>query len=190
MVFVLIDATTRQYPPDGLLSGDRLDERGGKIVIRLIRVTVPFVLAGLFAMTAWAEMVVRTTDGQIFTVPVEPAQVQSIEFTSAKSAQGHLADFAGVWRTTEGELILTQRGSSVIGRYAKDNGEIQGTVLGDVLSGYWIEDASNQRCGSLKNGRAYWGRIRFVHQGDRFTGKWTYCGKSPDQSDEAWNGTR
>jgi hypothetical protein len=157
---------------------------------RLLHGVVLFLLVGLVASAVWAEMIVRTTDGKVFKIPVAPAEVKSIEFSVVKSAQGSLADFAGVWQTQEGELILTQRGASVVGRYVKDNGEIQGTVSGNVLTGYWIEDASNQRCPSLKNGRAHWGRIRFVHQGNSFTGKWEYCAKDPAQSKHAWNGNR
>jgi hypothetical protein len=50
--------------------------------------------------------------------------------------------FTGVWHSPQyGEMHMRQSGSSVIGRYTKDerNGRIQGNVEGDVMRFEWTE---------------------------------------------------
>jgi len=93
----------------------------------------------------------------------------------------------GTWSSSEGEIRFRQHGSRVNGRYAKDNGEIVGNLSNSTLRGYWIEDSSNRRCGTAKNGRYYWGALELQFDGDRFTGHWGYCGDAPTQS---WTGQR
>jgi hypothetical protein len=94
---------------------------------------------------------------------------------------------AGQWNSSEGPLAVRQQGPSVFANYPTDHGELTGTLSGNVLDGYWIEDASGQRCAQPMNGRFYWGRIRFVFDGDRFTGQWGYCQEPPTRS---WTGSR
>ncbi|TXT20228.1 MAG: Dipeptide transport system permease protein DppC, partial [bacterium] len=96
---------------------------------------------------------------------------------------------AGKWRTSEGELTLVQSGRSVQGSYTSDGGEIVGEVSGNVLEGWWIENGSSERCATAKNGRYYWGRIRWTFEGGRFTGNWSYCDK-PVAGSGGWNGER
>lgn len=96
---------------------------------------------------------------------------------------------AGTWSTSECLMTLQQNGASVSGRYTNDNGEIVGTLVGNTLSGHWIEDSSAQRCGRPMNGRYYWGRIQYVFDGDRFSGHWSYC-DSPISSSNNWTGQR
>lgn len=97
------------------------------------------------------------------------------------------AEISGTWTTSEGEMSFTQQGNNVTGNYSTDRGEITGILYGDLLEGYWIEDASAERCSTAKNGRYYWGRLRLEFQGDTFSGKWSYCEKELAQN---WTGKR
>lgn len=98
-------------------------------------------------------------------------------------------NIAGKWRSSEGELFLTQSGTSVTGSYSSDGGEIVGEMNGNVLEGYWIENSSNERCASAKNGRHHWGRIRWAFDGNKFSGTWSYCDK-PVAGGGRWTGER
>ncbi|MDD2500581.1 MAG: hypothetical protein PHN92_07160 [Geobacter sp.] len=93
----------------------------------------------------------------------------------------------GVWGSTEGDIRFRQQGNRMSGRYTNDNGELVGTVNNDVLRGYWIEDHSNKRCSSPKNGRYFWGRIEFRFSGNSFSGRWGYC---DDVLSGSWSGQR
>ena len=79
-------------------------------------------------------------------------------------------------------MTLNAVGRQVTGRYTSDNGEIVGAMIGNVLEGYWIEDSSSQRCSTPRKGRHRWGRIRYVFEGNHFSGQWSYCDKG------SWNG--
>lgn len=109
--------------------------------------------------------------------------------TPSAADGGTTIDISGKWRTSEGEMTLSQSGRAVTGRYTNDNGEIVGELIGNVLEGWWIENSSNQRCATPRNGRYYWGRIRFTFSGNRFTGSWSYC-DSPVPSQINWTGER
>lgn len=84
-------------------------------------------------------------------------------------------DCTGIWITSLGLMKLVQEGEAVTGSYTTDNGEIQGTLRGNVLEGHWIEDDSAERCAEPRNGRYHWGRIELRFEGNRFSGKWGYC---------------
>jgi len=93
----------------------------------------------------------------------------------------------GAWSSSEGEIRFRQQGNRVAGRYPNDNGEIVGSLHNDILSGYWIEDNSAQRCRTAKNGRYYWGRVELSFSGNTFSGKYGHCDgplKNP------WGGNR
>jgi hypothetical protein len=96
-------------------------------------------------------------------------------------------NIAGTYKTTEGMMTLRQNGDRVNGKYTNDNGEITGTLYDSNLDGFWIEDHSDRRCSSSKNGRYYWGRISFEFKDDGFSGTWGYCNDAPSR---AWSGTR
>ena len=55
------------------------------------------------------------------------------------------------------------------------------------FEGYWIEDNSNEKCSTAKNGRYYWGKViwKFDDKMCSFKGKWSYCNKTPNSS---WRG--
>ncbi len=94
----------------------------------------------------------------------------------------------GVWATTEaGEVTFRQTGNQLAGRYVMDNGEITGNFTGKTFDGFWIEDMAGVKCGYPRNGRFYWGKLRFDVQGNHFTGKWGYCDENPSKS---WDGTK
>ena len=99
---------------------------------------------------------------------------------------------SGRWATSEGQMTLSQTGSTVTGVYAQDNGHITGTFNNNVLDGYWYEDSSGQRCQSPRTNGAgqstyYWGGIKFQFSNDQFTGRWGYC---ESNSASPWSGTR
>jgi hypothetical protein len=99
---------------------------------------------------------------------------------------------AGLWDTNldspHDPLTLTQVGSTVTGvRNTPENGELVGTLTGNVLDGFWIEDMSAQRCTTARNGRFYWGRVQMTFSGDTFEGKWGYC---DSELAGTWKGTR
>jgi tetratricopeptide (TPR) repeat protein len=116
------------------------------------------------------------------------AKVPSLPQSSGtQSAASPPASVSGKWRTSEGELTLTQNGRAISGSYPQDRGEIIAEMDGNVLEGYWIEDAANKRCATAKKGRFYWGRIKWIFTGDRFSGSWGYCEEAPVRP---WTGER
>lgn len=96
-------------------------------------------------------------------------------------------DMSGTYDSSEGVVDLTQNGDHVTGRYTQDNGEITGLAFGNILEGYWIEDKSDRRCPTPKNGRYYWGRFSLEFTGSGFTGSWGHCN---DTTTRSWNGNR
>lgn len=108
----------------------------------------------------------------------------------AEASNAFPAQVGGRWKTSEGELTLEQTGQQVGGHYSKDGGEIVGVIDGNVLEGWWIENASGQRCATARNGRHHWGRVRWTFEGDRFTGAWSYCDKPVPDSGHRWTGER
>jgi len=98
-----------------------------------------------------------------------------------------LRDFSGLWGSTEGTVRLIQKGNRITGTYSQDNGTIEGALHGNVLAGYWTETAADRRCNKTRNGRHFWGRVKWIFSGDNLTGFWGYCDDKPTH---AWNGHR
>jgi hypothetical protein len=115
-------------------------------------------------------------------LPIPKAQAQPSR--SIKQIQNSIA---GIWRSSEGTITFQQSGSNVSATYTQDNGVLEGSISGNVLTGYWIEDGSNRRCNTPRSGRYYWGRIRFVFDGSSFRGLWGYCNDEPART---WTGDR
>lgn len=91
--------------------------------------------------------------------------------------------WTGVWDTAYGEMRLVQSDGTVTGDYDNDEGQISGTVTGNVLSGSWTEAPSRQPPSDA-------GSIEFTMADDcqSFTGKWSY---GPDgELGGDWPGTR
>ncbi len=103
--------------------------------------------------------------------------------------EGFGGGFSGGWRTSEGDMSLSQNGARVSGTYTQDNGRIDGEVRGNRLSGFWSEGSSNQRCSTQRLGSFYWGRIEWTlsPDGRRFEGSVSYCDGQPYSS---WTGDR
>ena len=100
------------------------------------------------------------------------------------------------WSTNEGPMKLMQGDDMwVRGFYYFDNNEVRGRVTTryiqkgsrKILSGYWVQDKSDQRCDYPRFGSDYWGRLTFNFQGDSFTGLWSYCDDKPKPHYQ-WNG--
>ncbi|WP_105616537.1 hypothetical protein [Vallitalea okinawensis] len=87
----------------------------------------------------------------------------------------------GIWYTTYGRLVMTQRGDKVTGYYSWKDGIINGTITGDVLTGRWDERLI------YTESRNY-GNMRLVFDENEFTGKWSYE-DSPDD-DYIWEGRK
>jgi hypothetical protein len=103
------------------------------------------------------------------------------------SVYGWLNLITGVWDSDEGTITFHQSGSNVSATYTQDNGVIEGEISGGVLTGYWSENSSLRRCSVPRNGRYYWGRIRFIFKDSSFKGWWSYCDREPNQ---LWRGVR
>ncbi len=95
----------------------------------------------------------------------------------------------GVWKTSEGRATIALNGKKVHGYYSSDNGELIGEMTYPKrFEGYWIEDNSNEKCSTAKNGRYHWGKIvwEFDKNMCSFKGKWSYCNKTPNSG---WDGS-
>ena len=158
---------------------------------RLISLIFSSIIIFSFVSSAFAtKLTIQFKDGRSETY--DGSQISVIIF----SEDGQPGSFSGpsmsiidgVWSTDEaGDVTFRQTGNQVAGRYVMDNGEVTGTFTGKTFDGFWIEDMAGVKCDYPRNGRFYWGKLRFDVQGNRFTGKWGYCDESPSKS---WNGTK
>jgi hypothetical protein len=89
--------------------------------------------------------------------------------------------WTGKWESAEwGTMELTQTGNSVTGIYTWDEGRIDGTVNGNVLSGTWSEapsytppdDAGDFEFSLSSDGNSFTGKWRYGSSGD-WEGDWT-----------------
>ncbi|MEZ5345083.1 MAG: tetratricopeptide repeat protein [Pyrinomonadaceae bacterium] len=128
-------------------------------------------------------------DGK-YTVTFGANNRLTVRQTGGDSAPaGPSINVSGNWKhSSSGTLTLRQTGNQVTGTYPGDNGRIVGTVSGNVVTGYWIENNSGVKCSTKRDGSYHWGRIRWEFSGDKFSGKWFYCEKTTDGT--AWTGTR
>ena len=119
-----------------------------------------------------------------------PPETQQKQPEQSRYQEPLLATVTEEWTTiglTSGVLTLKRTGRDVEGRYPEDNGEVIGTMTGNTLTGYWIEDASARRCSSSVKGRYYWGGLRADFEGGKAVGKWGYC---EDALSADWTGKR
>lgn len=95
---------------------------------------------------------------------------------------------AGIWKTSEGRMVIKHSHPDVSGEYAQDGGRIIGTLDGQVLTGFWIENGSGVTCDTARDGSVHWGRIVFTFDEAfaSFAGKWGYCDQAPTRN---WTGT-
>ena len=74
------------------------------------------------------------------------------------------------------------RGSAIVGE-----GRIQATRAGNVVEGYWMQKGGGgvDACNQPREGYPYWGRIRFVFDGERWRGQRGNCAGPLEKE---WNG--
>ncbi len=115
---------------------------------------------------------------------------------AAASAQSGGNPVGAVFETEFNDLTITRWAEQdppgkydVAGRYEYGGGRIEGTVTGNVLTGYWLQEESPTSCDRPQGGTTHWGRIRFTFNADRteFTGLWSDCGDAPTKP---WAGRR
>lgn len=86
----------------------------------------------------------------------------------------------GIWYTTYGRLVMIQRRNKVTGYYSWKDGILNGTIIGNVLTGRWDERLIYTES---KN----YGDMRLIFNENEFTGKWRY----EDQPDDyIWGGRK
>ena len=92
--------------------------------------------------------------------------------------------WGGIWQTTYGQMHLSQTGNQVTGTYENDDGQIVGTVSGNVLTGTWSEaptySPANNDAGDVE--------LTISPDGNSFTGHWRY-GSSGGWAG-SWSGNR
>lgn len=100
-------------------------------------------------------------------------------------------DFSGRWDTNMGSMFIQQGIDHVSGRYEMKGGRIEGDVNRNTLTGIWTQDNADHRCFETRMGSHYWGRFRLHlnHDGDRFSGRWSYCDDEPGTGGN-WTGER
>lgn len=86
----------------------------------------------IFSVPLFSEMVVRTKDGRSFRIPVDGADVATIEFTQAASVQptpspSSTSSIEGLWDTTipgsvHVQLEFSRTGTGLSGRFFGRNG--------------------------------------------------------------------
>jgi uncharacterized Zn-binding protein involved in type VI secretion len=100
---------------------------------------------------------------------------------------GSGVDLTGlVYQTSFGAMTFIGPGSAT---YDTDNGSIEGSFDGLVLTGRWGEDSAAVQCDSTgPSGTNYWGRLEFTFTADlsSFTGTWDYCNARDGGS---WSGS-
>ncbi len=105
-------------------------------------------------------------------------------------AQANAEGIGGVWSTSEGKMTFPDVSSgSVRAPYTYDQGRIIGSIAGHVLTGYWVEAGSSQKCKYQKDGSYHWGRVEFTFNADftEFSGTWGYCEEAFRAS---WGGSK
>jgi hypothetical protein len=88
----------------------------------------------------------------------------------------HAQNASGAFQSDYGTITFQHVGNKVTGTYEHADGRIEGTIIGNTLSGWWYQN----------NGK---GRFVFVFNRDfsAFSGTWSYENAEPS---EAWNGKR
>jgi len=106
-----------------------------------------------------------------------------------------LGNVAGRWSSNFGTLKSwsNHQANELIGVYINTktdqlDGLINGTLDGDLLSGYWIQQTSQRRCAEQTFETLFWGRLELSFDSDdAFSGRWGYC---DDMVQRQWNGSK
>ena len=102
---------------------------------------------------------------------------------------------AGRWISDFGTLKFwsNRQADEVSGVYINTktdqmDGLINATLDGNILTGYWIQQNSQRRCGKQKFETFFWGRLEFSFDSeDVFSGQWGYCDEMVQYE---WNGSK
>ena len=102
---------------------------------------------------------------------------------------------AGRWISDFGTLKFwsNRQAEEVSGVYINTktgqmDGLINATLDGNILTGYWIQQNSQRRCGKQKFETFFWGRLEFSFDSeDLFSGQWGYCDEMVQRE---WNGSK
>ena len=102
---------------------------------------------------------------------------------------------AGRWISDVGTLKFwsNRQADEVSGVYINTktgqmDGLINATLDGNILTGYWIQQNSQRRCGKQKFETFFWGRLEFSFDSeDLFSGQWGYCDEMVQRE---WNGSK
>ena len=83
--------------------------------------------------------------GLISFVALLPLLVPAVAPAAQTPAQPvATCEWTDTWDSNWGEMHLRQTGSTVTGEYASEQGELIGTVTGNVLTGIWTEAPTRQ----------------------------------------------
>ncbi len=108
----------------------------------------------------------------------------------AQSAQAEPQ--TGRWETNYGPIEMTEKDGGFIGTYAYKNrpAHLAGKHNGDgTYRIFWVQEISEVECGELVQGSPYWGRAKFVFDGDKFIAHWNYCDRRiRNKRDFRWTG--
>lgn len=127
------------------------------------------------------EIAVKPKPGK--TIKPEPPKEKKAPEKKREPVPAGTSDFTGTWKTSWGDMTLWQSGNAVTGEYTHDNGKIEGTVSGSVLTGKWSEAPTYQPARDA-------GDFVFTISTDSnsFTGQWRFDSNGDWMGD--WSGTR
>ena len=139
----------------------------------------PAVASDVYLVTGFFDTTIVT--GRL--VAYDGFAVWALPATTAQQVPSTTCQWTGTWDTEFGPLRLTQSGDTVSGDYDWDQGQISGTVSGNVLRGTWNEAPSRQPPTDA-------GEVALTMRDDcqSFTGQWRYGSSEPWRT--GWFGQR
>jgi hypothetical protein len=133
----------------------------------------PAVASDVFLVTGLLAGDQSIVSGRV--IDYENFAVWAVPSATAQLVPSTMCQWTGTWDTEFGLMRLSQSGETVSGDYDWDQGQISGTVSGNVLRGTWNEAPSRQPPTDA-------GEVALTMRADcqSFTGQWRYG------SSEAW----
>ena len=137
----------------------------------------------------------RQANRRVEVVVVPEASPSNVARGAGEADDSDRVGFNGRWHSDHGTITFryAEDGEDidVRGDYGNDDGRLFMQADGNVLTGYWVEADSRQRCETARDGSHHWGRARMAFDPGfvRFEGSWSYCDAEPDDDwDGAWRG--